>query len=259
MQSLASGINVSLMYDQESRCGTAASDLGRHEPVLGLRPDQAGGPVADHRPSPPVVYAREFENNRSSERAQDTHRCGHPRDGGKDYGAKAKGKGGKSRDGKGRPNNAFVADHVEDQAASVYDGGQDVSIEDHDKASNEVDDNIDDDHEEELVEDDADNGDIGDALAEAAQVLTVTARRLQGVTLGRKFSGKPKSREERKRNSHCAVCGQCGHWKGVSACPRSAQDPNGKTDQRPRHLDQLLHPAPFRQLAPPPDGLPRRS
>ena len=223
----ASGINVSLMYDQESRRARLLDRMrlsaqqqrlilvGTNQSLdLDLIEEAGQLQFPDHRPISPVVYTREFEKNRSSEHAQ----------------------GGKSRDGKGRPNNAFAADHVEDQAASVDDGGQDVSIEDHDNAFTEVDDNIDDDNEEELVEDDAGNGDIGDALAEAAQVLTVTKRRLQGITLGRTFSGKPKSFEERKRYSHCAVCGRRDHWKGDSACPQSTKNPNSKGS------DQLLLP-----------------
>lgn len=62
-----------------------------------------------------------------------------------------------------------------------------------------------------------------------AQVLTITARKLAGVTLGRKFTTQPpskgnfksKSVEERKRNSHCAICGEKGHWQGDEACQAS--------------------------------------
>ena len=56
-----------------------------------------------------------------------------------------------------------------------------------------------------------------------AECLTVTAMRLQGVTFGRKFSNKPRSFEDRKRNSHCAVCGERGHWKGDPECPQSSK------------------------------------
>ena len=38
-------------------------------------------------------------------------------------------------------------------------------------------------------------------MLEAAGVLTVTARRLQGVKLGRKFNGPKTSIEERKKRS----------------------------------------------------------
>ena len=39
--------------------------------------------------------------------------------------------------------------------------------------------------------------------------------------MGRKFSGKPRSIEDRKKNSHCAACGSKGHWQGDEACPLS--------------------------------------
>ena len=68
----------------------------------------------------------------------------------------------------------------------------------------------------------ADDGDEGDdlvqAIAEAADVLTVTTRRLQGVRLGRKFSGGKATIEERKKRSNCSVCGQQGHWAGDAEC-----------------------------------------
>eukprot|EP00438_Fugacium_kawagutii_P007101 Skav209599 [mRNA] locus=scaffold4140:22593:36171:- [translate_table: standard] len=87
------------------------------------------------------------------------------------------------------------------------------------------------DAEEELPpdEDHPDGGDPGDdsddlGLQELAQVLTVTARKLSGVTLGRKFTTKlagtkKKSPEEMKKNTHCMACGAVGHWAGDSACP----------------------------------------
>ena len=72
-------------------------------------------------------------------------------------------------------------------------------------------------------------------LHEAAECLTVTARRLQGLTLGRKFSGN-KSLAQRKAESHCAVCGARGHWKGDPECPQSSEqksknDKGGKPSQ----------------------------
>lgn len=74
------------------------------------------------------------------------------------------------------------------------------------------------------AENDADGNDYANDddeevdFAEVARVLTVTARRLQGLTLGRKFSGPAKSIQQRKAESHCAVCGQRGHWQGDKEC-----------------------------------------
>ena len=54
-------------------------------------------------------------------------------------------------------------------------------------------------------------------LSELAEVLTVTARKLSGITLGRKFSnsagGKTKKLpEELRKTTHCSACGASGHW-----------------------------------------------
>ncbi|CAK9109800.1 unnamed protein product, partial [Durusdinium trenchii] len=56
-----------------------------------------------------------------------------------------------------------------------------------------------------------------------ANVLTVTARKLSGVTLGRKFTtgGKKvkKTPEELRKVTHCSACGALGHWAADSECP----------------------------------------
>ena len=81
---------------------------------------------------------------------------------------------------------------------------------------------------------DGDEADADDAalnpddIAELAQVLTVTSKKLQASVLGRKFSGR-KSIEERKKSSSCSACGQVGHWAGDSVCPVSAER-GGKRD-----------------------------
>ena len=65
------------------------------------------------------------------------------------------------------------------------------------------------DDDPELIPDNGAEGedDLSEAIQAAAECRTVTAGRLQGVTLGRKFCGKPKSIEERILNSCCAACG----------------------------------------------------
>ena len=72
-------------------------------------------------------------------------------------------------------------------------------------------------------------------LSELAQVLTITAKKLSGLTLGRKWSKtKPgsqsstrdrRSPEDAKRNTHCSACGQRGHWYQDPECPKN----QGKT------------------------------
>ena len=54
----------------------------------------------------------------------------------------------------------------------------------------------------------------------------MTARRLSGVTLGRKFTGqKKKSPAELKKSTHCLAYGVLGHWAGD---PESVPAPKGK-------------------------------
>ena len=98
----------------------------------------------------------------------------------------------------------------------------------------EADQDPDEDGDEELVPEDEENDPetIDNVMREVAECLTVTARRLQGVTLGRKFSrgapgGKGKSLDQRKRNTHCMACGQKGHWQGDESCPMGAKGGRG--------------------------------
>ena len=50
----------------------------------------------------------------------------------------------------------------------------------------------------------------------------------------KKFSGKPRSIEERKRNAHCAVCGNKGHWQGDGAYPMAKPPTSPPSSARPR-------------------------
>ena len=61
--------------------------------------------------------------------------------------------------------------------------------------------------------------------------MTVTVRKLASVIQARKFGNPPaakKSIEDRKRTSHCAACGQVGHWKGDPACAASSTKGSNK-------------------------------
>ena len=79
-------------------------------------------------------------------------------------------------------------------------------------------------------DEDGQDGDVFHELQEAANCLTVTARRLQGLTLGRKFTG-GKTIKQRKQESHCSVCGEKGHWKGDPECSATA-DSKGNDNSR---------------------------
>lgn len=67
-------------------------------------------------------------------------------------------------------------------------------------------------------------------FSEVADVLTVTAKKLQSLTLGRKFSGN-RNVTDRKKNTHCAACGELGHWAGDAICSKSAKG-GGKSKQK---------------------------
>ena len=83
--------------------------------------------------------------------------------------------------------------------------------------------------------DDADNDDDDDdpssSLADLAEVLTVTAKKLSGLTLARGWSkpktGNPKDKsrsvEDTKKVTHCTACGARGHWYQDPECPMNAK------------------------------------
>ena len=59
---------------------------------------------------------------------------------------------------------------------------------------------------------------------EVAEVLSVTAKKLSSVRLGRKFAGGPKKDAATlKRETHCAACGEKGHWRGDPECKVSGK------------------------------------
>ena len=57
-----------------------------------------------------------------------------------------------------------------------------------------------------------------DNLDDLLEVLTVTARRLASVKLGRKYTGGKASPAELKKMTACAACGEVGHWRGDPEC-----------------------------------------
>ncbi len=76
-------------------------------------------------------------------------------------------------------------------------------------------------------EDDQDYDDQPD-FGELAEVLTLTAKKLSGLTLGRKFTGRPDKKPkgqskgsiaDKKRVTNCSACGGKGHWHDDPECP----------------------------------------
>ena len=58
-----------------------------------------------------------------------------------------------------------------------------------------------------------------ESIDDLTQVLTVTARKLANMTLGRKLSGQLKrSIQDKKKASICAACGLKGRWAGDPEC-----------------------------------------
>ncbi|CAK9090716.1 unnamed protein product [Durusdinium trenchii] len=91
-------------------------------------------------------------------------------------------------------------------------------------------------------EDDGEGQEADADLSEIADILTVTARKLSGVTLGRKFTTTNPSKKTRlppdelKKITHCSACGGLGHWAGDPQCPHGAKGAKGgskgKTQQQ---------------------------
>eukprot|EP00438_Fugacium_kawagutii_P011147 Skav200228 [mRNA] locus=scaffold2352:155227:163374:+ [translate_table: standard] len=221
-------IDVSGMYDLESR---GARLLDRMK--LGLEQQRlilvaSGQSLAledireaaqiqfpDHRPTPPVVFSREFDGGRQQEE-------GHPSKGNGKHGNKGTQPGKDKGKGKGLQRNNFVkktyiAETQQEDEANAEPPPEEEEEDPGEELPPEPDESGEDAH---LPDDEADEND--DELSEAIRCLTVTARRLQGMTLGRKFSGASRSIAQRKAESHCAACGQRGHWQGDSICPHSA-------------------------------------
>eukprot|EP00913_Durusdinium_trenchii_P033861 g31698.t1 len=123
--------------------------------------------------------------------------------------------------GESKRRQTFLTDTVDEQPAEPEDEEQenDHQEEEAQESQEEPGDESEPGGEEEEEDIDADE------LSNALEVLTVTARRLQGLTLGRKYTGK-RSLAERKRTSHCAVCGEKGHWKGDDVCPGAPAAPS---------------------------------
>ena len=223
---LSIGINVTLTYDSESRgsrlLDRAKLTLEQQRMVLvgtnqSLHFDDIKNALVlqypDHKP-PPFVQ-------------------GHP--GGKDPSQrppKGKGKGYKgpassassssTSSSSGPTRRAWVAE-AEGEAANDEIEYLDVIPEDGDGEENQdYEANQDEEGDDELMPDDGD--DAEGAIQELMQVLTVTSRKLQTMTQGRKYRGAPrKSVEERKRTSACSACGQIGHWVGDPECAMSAK------------------------------------
>ena len=180
----------------------------------------------DHRPTPFVTHMREFDWNRGNGRQRREDQGAPSASTGRGAGGsnKGRGKGGKDGSGKGKsnftPRNAYVAEQPNDlEDGSQKDDNAELEVidENYETAGEEVDEETYAGGEQQEDDDGEIDGTEHD-LDIAAHCLTVTARRLAGMKLGRKFTGGNKSLAQRKQESHCAACGERGHWKGDPEC-----------------------------------------
>ena len=93
-----------------------------------------------------------------------------------------------------------------------------------------------------------------ESFADIAEVLTVTAKKLQSLILGREFTGS-KSIEERKKTSTCAACG--GDWSRDSQCPKGSKaksDGKGKSKDGGKSMPKRCTSSRRVHNQPPPGG-----
>ena len=220
----AVGVEVAQMYDDDSR-GNRLLDRARLSPqdqrliLVGSRYSLAFEDIAEsmHMQYPefrsaPPVFGRDGQplGRKGDGKGKDGAPGATPATGGQRPKRPPGGKGT-------HPRRVFLAEHAEDtQLDEIPEETADNPDEDHDDQAE--------DHDAEGAEaDDPDDIDPDEQISEALDVLTVTAKKLNGLRLGRKFSGGPgKPKPDiatQKKTSHCVVCGQVGHWKGDEQCP----------------------------------------
>ena len=229
------GIDVSLTYDQESR-GSRLLDRAKLAPeaqrlVLvgtGQRLDYDSIKSAllmqypEHR-APPPLFVHGQQQFRPAGKGH-----GHGKGGGKPFGQSQQGGQGfgQARKGSGKFTKRVLQTTTEgDDAPDPEDdaGGDDLGVIEEENPDIEPEETFED--QDDLPPDDQTAEPEGqEEVDNLTQVLTVTAKKLAAITLGRKWTGQPsKSVAERKRTSCCAVCGEMGHWSGDPEC-RGAPD-----------------------------------
>ena len=221
---LSIGINVSLTYDSESR-GSRLLDRAK----LTLEQQRM---YPDHKP-PPFVQGQPSGKDAQNPRA--------PKGKGKGFKGptsfSSSGHGSSATSSSTPPRRAWVAeaeDNGDNEDGDYLDAIPEGDNGEGDEAFDQGDDG---DDGEELLPDEGD--DAEGAIQELMQVLTVTSKKLQSMTQGRKYRGAPrKSVEERKRSSACSACGQIGHWAGD---PEVRDERKGQGQERCQQRRQGFH------------------
>ncbi|CAJ1448531.1 unnamed protein product [Effrenium voratum] len=127
---------------------------------------------------------------------------------------------------------------------------QDYQEQDHDETFDlQAEAEVFDEPEQAEAEADQDQDDFGDETdPDIAEVLTVTAKRLSSIVKARGFKNGSRSIEERKRTSHCASCGEQGHWQGDAVCKTSAGSKGGPKGGKPSDGNQSKGKRPARSF-----------
>ncbi|CAJ1442035.1 unnamed protein product, partial [Effrenium voratum] len=127
---------------------------------------------------------------------------------------------------------------------------QDYQEQDHDETFDpQAEPEVFDEPEQAEAEADQDQDDFGDETdPDIAEVLTVTAKRLSSIVKARGFKNGNRSIEERKRTSHCASCGEQGHWQGDEVCKTSAGSKGGSKGGKPSDGNQSKGKRPARSF-----------
>ena len=223
------GVNVDGMYDDESR-GNRLLERARLSPenqrltLIGARYDLSFQAISDslclsfpeHKQAPPLfgkdgtpirslTKPSSFSSSSSSSSLATSSTASTYRS------DKGKGKG------KFKPRQTFAAEATELEAVPEEDDQRDDGDEEYENDENAEDGNADD---ADAPEQEQDEPEVD--FSEVAEVLTVTAKKLQALTLGRKFSGN-RNVNDRKKNTHCAACGELGHLAGDAVCSKSAK------------------------------------
>eukprot|EP00435_Cladocopium_sp_Y103_P069213 s209_g32.t3 len=148
--------------------------------------------------------------------------------------------GSSSGKGYGAPRKAWIAETADDQ----HQEDEDHDLPPIEEAAHEPND---DDDQQPADDNDVDDDPTSD-LADLAEVLTVTAKKLSGLTLARGWSkpktGNPKDKsrsvEDTKKVTHCTACGARGHWYQDPECPMN----NCKKFNKPATTSQGSSPSP---------------
>eukprot|EP00438_Fugacium_kawagutii_P033868 Skav201113 [mRNA] locus=scaffold185:343335:349401:+ [translate_table: standard] len=220
---LAVGVNVGLTYDDESR-GSRLLDRARLSQeqqrliLVGSAQSLSFDAIRaalmlqypEHKPAPPVT-------GRESTTAPWQKGSGKYAGTSSSTSTSSPAANGKGKGKDKGPRRVFA---TETQPATIPEGDEDEPPDD--LPDDDAEDPPPDNDEEEEPPADGDPAPDGDNIDELTQVLTVTARKLANMTLGRKFSNQPKrSIQDKKKSSICAACGLKGHWANDPECELS--------------------------------------